>query len=350
MNRTTVAVDLAKNRFELAIADSQCRIFQHERLTRTRFVRFFSNYPTSLIVMEACGSAHHWARTFRDQGHEVRLLPAHYVKAYVRRNKTDAADAEALIEASRCAEIRPVPVKSVEQQAIQQLHRLRSQWIRTRTARINQLRAALREFGIFIPVGAKRAVTAIREALEEAGNGLPDVLRPFVLEVLQEIAQLEERNVRIDLTLRELTGEDAVVQRLLKIPGIGLLTASALRAIIVDARRFPSGRHLASWLGLTAREHSSGERRCLGGISKRGDVYLRTLLIHAARSALLAAGRAARADRPLTRVQTWVLETERRRGHNKAAVALANKLARIVWATWAHDRAFNGNWNCAVMH
>ena len=232
MNRTTVAVDLAKNRFELAIADSQCRIFQHERLTRARFVRFFSNYLTSLIVMEACGSAHHWARTFRDQGHEVRLLPAHYVKAYVRRNKTDAADAEALIEASRCAEIRPVPVKSVEQQAIQQLHRLRSQWIRTRTARINQLRAALREFGIFIPVGAKRAVTAIREALEEAGNGLPDVLRPFVLEVLQEIAQLEERNVRIDLTLRELTREDAVVQRLLKIPGIGLLTASALRAII----------------------------------------------------------------------------------------------------------------------
>jgi transposase len=127
------------------------------------------------------------------------------------------------------AEICPVPVKSVEQQALQQLHRLRSQWIRTRTARINQPRAALREFGIFIPVGAKRAVTAIREALEEAGNGLPDVLRPFVLEVLQEIAQLEERNVRIDSTLRELTREDAVVQRLLKIPGIGLLTASALR-------------------------------------------------------------------------------------------------------------------------
>jgi transposase len=152
------------------------------------------------------------------------------------------------------------------------------------------------------------------------------------------------------VTLRELTREDAVVQKLLKIPGIGLLTASALRAIIVDIQRFPSGRHLASWLGLTSREYSSGERRTLGAISKRGDVYLRTLLIHAGRSALQAAGRAARAERPLTRLQTWVLETERRRGHNKATVALANKLARIVWATWAHDRVFDGNWSSAAVH
>jgi transposase len=238
-----------------------------------------------------------------------------------------------------------VPIKSVEQQALQQLHRLRSQWIRTRTARINQLRATLREFGIFIPVGASRGIASIREALQDADNGLPDVLRPFVLELLQEIAQLEERNSRIDAALRELTREDAVVRKLLEIPGIGLLTASALRAIIVDIRRFPSGRHLASWLGLTAREHSSGERRRLGGISKRGDVYLRTLLIHAGRSALVAAGRAACAGRSLTRLQAWVLETERRCGHNKAAVALANKLARIVWAMWAHDRAYNGNWS-----
>ena len=300
--------------------------------------------------MEACGSAHHWARTFREQGHEVRLLPAHYVKAYVRRNKTDAADAEALIEASRCAEIRPVPVKSVEQQTVQQLHRLRSQWLRTRTPRINQLRATLREFGIFVPVGARCGIAAIREAVADARNGLPDILRPFVLEVLQEVAQLEERNLQVDQALRELTHEDAVVRKLLKIPGIGLLTASALRATVVDVRRFPSGRHLASWLGLTAREHSSGERRHLGGISKRGDVYLRMLLINAARSALLAAGRAARSGRALTRLQTWVLQTERRCGHNKAAVALANKLARIVWATWAHDRAFDGNWNATVVH
>jgi transposase len=216
-------------------------------------LRFFSNYPQSLIVMEACGSAHHWARKVRDQGHEVRLLPAHYMNAYFRRNKTDTADAAALIEAWRCAEIRPVPSKSVEQQAIQQFHRLRSQWIRSRTARISQLPATLREFGIFIPLGASHGIAAIREALGDADNGLPDALRPFVLEVLEEITRFEERNAQVDVTLRYLTREDAVAQKLLKIPGIGLLTASALQAIVVDIQPFHSGR--AS--GFLAVPHSS---------------------------------------------------------------------------------------------
>jgi len=348
MNATTVGVDLAKSRFELAVADGEFRLQRRERLTRTQFARFFSNHPQSRIVMEACGSAHHWARTLQAQGHQVQLLPAQYVRAYVKRNKTDAADASALLEAARCAEIRPVPVKSIDQQSVQQLHRLRSQCMGTRTARINYLRGVLREFGVSIPVGARRAISAIRQALAAPEQAVPAVLEPFIEETLAEITTLEERSVRIERELARLTRADHIVHALLNIPGIGLLTATALRAAIVDIQRFPSGRHLASWLGLTAREYSSAERRRLGRISKRGDVYLRTLLIHGARAVLNASLSAARRGRTLDRLRSWALRTERRCGYNKATVALANKLARIVWATWKYQRPFDANWTpCA---
>lgn len=205
MNATTVGVDLAKNRFELAVADAEFRIQRRERLTRLQFARFFGNHPRSLVVMEACGSAHHWARTLAAQGHEVQLLPAQYVRAYVKRNKTDAADAGALIEAARCAEIRPVPVKSIDQQTIQQLHRLRSQCMGTRTTRINYLRAALRELGVSIPVGARRGISAVRQTLGAPDNAVPHVLQPLIEETLAEITCLEERSLRIERELARLT-------------------------------------------------------------------------------------------------------------------------------------------------
>lgn len=274
MNATTVAVDLAKNVFEVALADETWRIRERHRLSRGKFARFFVNRPRCRIVMEACGSAHHWARTLSAHGHEPVLLPAQYVRAYVKRNKTDRADTGALIEAVRSSEIRPVPVKSIEQQLIQQLHRLRSQWMRTRTARINGLRGILREFGIVIARGAPRGLVEIRAAL--AKHRLPEALQPALAATLTEIEALEQRSTAIERQLRALTREDPIVQALMRIPGIGLLTATALRAAIVDIQRFPSGRHLASWLGLTAREYSSGERRRLGRICKRGDAYLRT--------------------------------------------------------------------------
>jgi transposase len=344
MDTTTVGVDLAKHRFELAVADGGYRITHRARLTRGQFARFFDNHPPSLVVMEACGSAHHWARGLQAQGHQVRLLPAQYVRAYVRRNKTDAADAGALLEAARCSEIRPVPVKSIEQQALQQLHRLRAQCMGTRTARINWLRGALREFGISVPLGAQRGIRAVREALAAPSEPVPAALRPLIEATLAEIAALAARSTDIERQLAALTGDDAVVRELLRIPGIGLLSATALRAAIVDIQRFASGRHLASWLGLTAREYSSGEQRRLGRISKRGDVYLRTLLIHGARAVLNAALGAARRGRDPDRLRCWALNAERRCGYNKATVALANKLARIVWATWKYQRRFDGNW------
>jgi len=337
-------VDLAKNCFQLAEADERYRIVRRARFTRTGFAQWMSNHPSCLIVMEACGSAHYWARVLESQGHEVRLLPAQHVKAYVKRNKTDAADAAALIEASRCEEIKPVAVKCVEQQVLQQLHRLRTQWQGGRRARINSLRGMLREFGIDIPVGAVRGVAAIREALEAADNGLPDALRPFIAQLLMEIEAFEEQMKRTEGSLKELTREDAVVQRLEQTPGVGLIVATGMRAAIRDIHRFASGRHLSCWLGITAREHSSGEKRRLGRISKQGDVYLRTQLIHGARSVLLAAKKAAGKGRELDRLRRWALETERRVGHNKATVALANKLARIIWATWKYERPFDGNW------
>jgi len=345
MHATTVGVDLAKTRFEIAVADQQFRIQRRERLTRNQFCRFFANCPPSLIVMEACGSAHYWARTLSSSGHEVQLLPPQYVRAYVRRNKTDAADAAALIEAARCAAIRCVPVKTVDQQLVQQFHRLRTQWMTTRTARINYLRGCLREFGINFPLGAVRGLLAVREALRTGDNGFPDALRPWVLETLEEIAGLERRIKAVEDQLEDVLREDVVMWNLRRIPGIGLLSATALRVAVIDVHRFPTGRHLASWIGLTARECSSGERRRLGRISKRGDPYLRTLMIHGARAVLVSAQRTAKAGLPRDRLRQWALQTQARCGHNKATVALANKLARIVWATWYHDRRFDVNWS-----
>lgn len=347
MDATTVGVDLAKNVFQVAVADSRGHIVERHRLSRARFEVFFGNRPCCRIVMEACGSAHHHARRLRSAGHDVVLLPAQYVRAYVRRNKTDAADAAALIEAARCPDIRAVPIKSVDQQAIQQLHRLRTQWMQARTARINFLRGTLREFGVAVPLGVARALEAVRTAIAAPDGVVPALLHASLLEVLAEIDALEERCRNVERELARLSEQDLVVQRLLQIPGVGPLTATAMRASVVDVQRFPSGRHFASWLGITSREHSSGERRQLGRISKQGEPYLRTLLIHGARAVLNAARAAKARGKPVDRLRTWALQIHERSGHNKAAVALANKLARILWATWRYERPFESNHNYA---
>jgi transposase len=344
MHSTTVAVDLAKNVFELAVADAQGKIGERLRLNRARFSAFFLQRPPSRVLMEACGSAHYWARRIASQGHSVELLPAQYVRRYVRRSKTDRADAAALIEAARCGEIRPVPVKSVAQQQVLALHRLRSQWMSTRIRYLNTLRGLLREFGLAIPLGARVARTKVAQHLAQPPQDLPEALHPLLAQMLSDVDALEERVDQVEHQLAVLTRHDELVQHLRQIPGVGLLTSTALRATVGSIERFPSGRRFASWLGLTPREYSSGERRRLGGISKQGNVYLRTLLVHGARSTLLAAHRQQRCGRPIDRLRQWALKCERERGHNVATVALANRLARIAWATWKHDRPFDGNW------
>jgi len=339
MNATTVAVDLAKNVFELAVADEQWRVAERHRLTRTQFERWFNNREVKLVVMEACGSAHHWGRVLRARGIEVRLLPPQYVRAYVKRNKTDAADAAALLEAARAADIKPVAVKSVEQQALQALHRTRSGWMASRTGRINMLRGFCREFGLVVPEGAARGLAQIARFLADERSGLPGMLRGSMRLLLEEIRLMEARIQQLELDLVELAQQSPACQVLQSVPGIGLLTSTAMVAAVGDPRSFDSGRRYASFFGLTPREYSSGQHRYLGRISKRGDRYIRMLLTHGARSVLRAATVARRCGRQLDRLRNWALAVQARTNHNKATCALANKLARIAWAVWVkHEK------------
>jgi len=341
MHATTVAVDLAKDVFEVATANRTGRIIGRKRLTRRQFEVFVDGLPAgTAVVMEACGTAHYWGRRCQARGHHVQLLPVQYVKPYVRRNKTDRRDTEALLEAARCAGIQPVPVKTPEQQALQALHRVRTQWQRTRTARINALRGMLREHGMPMALGARTVLTKLPLIVEDADNGLPAHLRQALALVHDEVRALERRLHQIDRQLARLAAADPVAQRLLTIPGIGVITATALLGAVAHIHAFRRARHFASWLGLTPSERSSGLRRRLGRISKRGDVYLRCLLTHGARAVLLTAQRTLRATGQGTRLQHWAVAVAARRGHNKAAIAVANKLARIVWAVWYREQDF----------
>lgn len=337
MHATTVAVDLAKSVFQLVVADEHWRVVDTQRLTRTQFERWFVNRSISLVVMESCGSAHHWARWLNSLGISVRLLPAQYIRAYVRRNKTDATDAAALLEAARAADIRPVRVKSVEQQALQGLHRIRSLWMGTRTSRINALRGFLREFGIAIPVGARTGVEAISRVLADPNAAVPDLIRGSAKLLVEEIRLLEARIAQVERELAASARLSPACTTLLSIPGIGLLTATALVAATSgDVSHFQDARHFASWFGLTPREFSSGNSRYLGRISKKGDRYLRMLLTHGARSVL-------RAAKAVCGVRRWALDVQGRTNHNKAACALANKMARICYATLRDKTAFDEN-------
>jgi transposase len=331
MNATSIGVDLSKSVFQVSIANAAGRIVEQKRLSRSQYQRFLAEQPPTEIVMEACATAHHWARTARSHGHVPYLLHAQYVRPYVRRNKTDAADADALLRARRDAELKPVPVKSVDQQALQGLHRIRQQWVGTRRQRIALARGLLAEFGISLPTGASGIATRLNACVDR----VPGVLMSGLTPIIEEIGILEARIKQIDRQLTEIAKAHADVQHLMSIPGVGVITATALVASVADIHSFARARQFAAWLGLTPREYSSGQTRYLGRISKRGDGYLRMLLSHGARSALLLAHRqATKGDHTLTSVQRWALDVEQRTHHNKATIALANKMARIIWAVW----------------
>ncbi|MDH3846070.1 MAG: IS110 family transposase [Myxococcales bacterium] len=333
MQGTTIAVDLAKSVFEIAVSHRPGKIAERHRLNRRRFERFLALQAPATIVMEACGTAHYWGRRAQAGGHRVRLLPARDVARYVKGNKTDRSDVKGILEADRNEDVRPVPIKSVEQQALMSLHRMRSTWVATRTSRLNTLRGLLRELGITIPVGARRVVPAVWSLVSDAESGVPDTLRPVLAEAAREVTELEQRIHEVEAQLEALARKSPVIRRLRTIPGVGLLTATAVVASMGDLERFSTARHFSSSLGLTPRESSSGQIRRLGRITKRGDAYVRTLLIHGARSVLHHAKRRECPDR----LRRWALEREGALGHNKAAVALANKLARIVWAISVHE-------------
>ncbi len=344
MKDRTIAVDLAKNVFEIGISGRPGHVEKRYRLSRSKLLKCFVNQPPSRVVMEACGSSHYWAREIGKLGHEVILISPQYVRPYVQRNKTDRTDVKGLLEAIRNSEIRPVPVKTVAQQQLTALHRIRSGWMATRTARINTVRGLLREFGFIIPVGAQHLVPGVMGLIEDADLEIPDALRAVFSEMCTEIRELEGRIRSVEKQLEALAKQTPAVARLRSIPGIGLLTATAMVGFVGNVERFPSSRHFASYLGLTPREHSSGNRRRLGRISKRGDCYLRMLLIHGARSVLWSAHRPTITPSSL---QQWGLRLQQQRGYNKATVALANKLARRVWAVWKRGSDYQADYRAA---
>jgi transposase len=288
--------------------------------------------------MEACGSAHHWARTLKGFGHDVRLMSPQFVKPYVKSNKNDVADAEAICEAVARPNMRFVPVKSVEQQAVLSLHRVRQGFVKARTAQANQIRSLLGEFGLVMPAGISHIAKRVPSLLEDGSNLLPGSFRQLITRLTEHLKDLDTLVDEFEAQIKAWHRGSELSMKLEKIPGIGPLGASALVASIADANSFANGRQLSAWLGLVPRQHSSGGKPALLGISKRGDVYLRTLLIHGARSAIVAAQRKA------VNTNVWLAGLLGRRHPNVAAVALANKNVRTVWALLAHGREFQPNY------
>jgi transposase len=320
MQITTIGLDLAKSWFQVHGVDANGQIAVRRKLKRSDVITFFKSLPACLVGIEACATAHHWARELIALGHEVKLMPPAYVKAYVKRNKNDAADAEAICEAVTRPSMRFVPVKDTGQQSVLMLHRVRSLLVRQRTMLVNALRAHMAEFGIIAPQGL-RHVEDLTSKIAHEQERLPDLARSILQTVVDQLNDTMVRIRDIERRLAQWHRKAEVSQRLATVPGVGIMGASAIAATVTNPHLFKSGREFAAWLGMTPRQNSSGGKERLGRTSKRGDKYIRSLLIAGAVAVL----RHAR-NRP-TRDGEWV------RGPTKVvAVALANKTARIVWA------------------
>ncbi len=338
MKITTIGIDLAKNVFQVHGVDERGNPLIQKKLKRNQVLKFFVQQMPCLIGMEACAGAHYWARQLQDQGHTVKLMAPQFVKPYVKANKTDAADAEAICEAVTRPSMRFVQIKSGDQQAVLSLHRARQGFVKARTAQANQLRGLLSEYGIVLPQGIGYVAKRIPEIVEDAENDLPEVFRQLLVRLRVHLLELDRQVQELEKQINAWHKSNEDSQRLEKIPGFGPLTASALVASLGDAKSFRNGRELAAWLGLVPRQHSSGGKPLLLGISKRGDAYLRTLMVHGARSVIRVA------ERKDTPTDSWSTEMMKRRHKNVAAVARANKNARVAWALLAHGREYNAGY------
>lgn len=325
---TTVGIDLAKNVFSLHGVDGAGRTVLRRTVRRDRLAETVAALPRCLIGMEACSGAHEWGRRFQGHGHTVRLMAPKFVRPYRKSDKNDGNDAEAVCEAVTRPNMRFVPVKSVEQQALLALHRVRQGFVVERTAIINRLRGLLSEFGVVL---ALRSVTVRRQAAQ-AAEGLPELARRAIGDLLEQLRLLDERIGTYDRQIEAQARLSEPARRLMKIRGIGPTTALAIVATVGNAREFKNGRQFAAWVGLVPGQYSTGGKARLGHISKRGDAYLRNLLVQGARSVLQTA--CAHQDR----VSRWALELQTRRGYYRALVAIANKNARIAWALLAKDQ------------
>ncbi len=328
----TIGLDLAKNLFQVHGVDAEGKVLVRRRLRRAEVLEFFANTKPCLVGMEACAGAHHWARAIAKLGHEVRLMPPAYVKPYVKRGKTDAADAEAIAEAVTRPTMRFVPVKTAEQQSVLMLHKARDLLVRQRTALINALRGHLGELGLVAPQGAQK-VPGLVETLRAAGEEVPEVARRALDMLVDQIGFIEIGIRKAEAGILAWHRANAASRRLATIPGIGPITASAIAATVPDAGQFRSGRQFAAWLGLTPKPRSSGGKERLGRISREGNAYLRRLLV----TGMTAVLRHTRVD---TTRNPWVAKLLERKPARLVTVALANKTARVAWAVLARGQTY----------
>ncbi|MCB1822592.1 MAG: IS110 family transposase [Candidatus Competibacteraceae bacterium] len=343
MNKMTViGLDLAKLVFQIHGVDAEGNTVLKKRLARTQMAEFFVHLEPCLVAMEACSSAHHWARQLMRWGHTPRLIPPQYVKPFVKTNKHDAADAAAIATAARQPDMPTVVVKAPEQQAILSVHRAREGLVKSRTALCNQIRGLLTEFGVVLPVGAHQIQSRVPALVEAGENDLPDLLRQLIQRLYEHLKHLAHEIEQCEAMIASWHRQNEASQRLAAIPGVGLLTATAIVATVGDARHYCHGRQLAAALGLVPKQCSSGGRERLLGISKRGDSYLRRLLIHGARTVWRA-----RQKHPDFE-QTWLGRLAKRRPTNVALVALANQRARTIWAMLYHGRCYDPNFKPAL--
>jgi transposase len=333
MHITTIGLDLAKHWFQIHGIDAAGKAVVRRRLRRAEVVEFFRRQGPCLVGMEACATAHHWARELIALGHEVKLMPPAYVKAYVKRNKNDAADAEAICEAVTRPSMRFVPVKDVDQQSVLMMHRARNLLVRQRTMLVNALRAHLAEFGIIAPQGL-RHVERLAGAIEEDSPALPELARSILRLVVAQLNDTQAKVRQIEAKLAKWHRSNRVSKLLATVPGVGIMGASAIAATVSDPNLFRSGREFAAWLGMTPRQNSSGGKERLGRTSKRGDKYIRCLLVAGAVAVLRHARNRATKD------AEWVRALLARRPAKVVAVALANRTARIAWAVMARGEAY----------
>ncbi len=334
MNAITIGLDLAKNVFQVHGVDAEGRTVTRKRLSRSQVLPFFAKLTRCRIGLEACGSAHHWARELAALGHEVRLMPAAYVKPYVKRGKNDAADAAAICEAMSRPSMRFVPVKSVEQQSVLMVHRARDLLVRQRTMLVNALRAHLAELGIVAAQGIARTAALIAVVSDQSDARVPPLARMALQALITQFRDVQARIEGLEAELVAWCRRNDVSRRLATIPGVGPITATAIAATVTDPSDFRSGRQFAAWLGLVPRQNSSGGKQRLGGISKQGDRYIRRLLVVGARTVI----RYARGKTPVG--APWIMALLGRRPGLVVAVALANKTARIAWAILARGGVY----------
>jgi transposase len=334
MNVTTIGIDLAKNSFSLHGVDARGKTVFRKTLSRAKLLPFLAQQPPCLIGMEACSGAHHWGRQLASLGHRIGIMATRFVAPYRKGGKNDGNDAEAICEAVERPRMRFIPVKSAEQQAVLCLHRIRQGLIKERTATINQLRGLLSEFGLIMPQGRYPAQHHIPAILEDAENGLPMLARRLLHDAYLRLQAMNEQLLAYDRELEHLAKASDAAQRLIAVPGIGAITATALLASVGDPHQFRNGRQFAAWLGLTPRQYTTGGKIRLGRITKKGDVYLRTLLIHGTRAVL------ANLKDKSDRISMWLRALIERRGYKRATVALAAKNARILWALMARGETY----------